>query len=100
MYEVTFSGNVIDALRALILRNPRRKNYILAALKVIEYRLQVFPQFGQELNDLSIPGAKLWVGVVPPLVVHYIVVERDKPKPMRHVSILKPLVPLPYTGIV
>ena len=100
MYNVSFSGRVIDALRVMIVRNPRRADHILAALKEIEYRLQVYPQFGQELADLHAPGAKLWVGVVPPLVVHYIVVERDEPKPVRQVSVLKPMVAFSSSGIV
>lgn len=95
MYEVTYSGRVIDALRELVLRNPTHAPLLLDALREIERRLRVYPQFGQPLRDPSVDPAQLWVGVVPPLVLHYILDESQ-----RRVMVALPPQPLPRTGIV
>lgn len=95
MYEVTFSGRVIDALRELVSRNPTHKSQLVAALREIERRLQIYPQFGQPLWDLAVDPAQLWIGVVPPFVIHYILDESQ-----RRVVVALPPRPLPHTGIV
>jgi hypothetical protein len=95
MYEVSYSGRVIDALRALVLRNPGHVRMLLGALRGVERRLRVYPQFGQPLRDLAGGPAQLWIGVVPPLVFHYILNE-DR----RTVLVIRPPAPLPRTGIV
>jgi hypothetical protein len=95
MYEVSFSGRVLDSLRQLAARNPAHTGSIAAALRAIEYRLRLYPQFGQPLYDLSAGPAQLWIGVVPPLVFHYVLEENP-----RRVTVLRPPRPLPRTGIV
>ena len=95
MYEVTFSGRVIDALRELIARNPAHRSQLVTVLREIEHRLQIYPQFGQPLWDLVVDPAQLWIGVVPPLVIHYILDEAQ-----RRVMVASPPRPLPHTGIV
>jgi hypothetical protein len=94
MYEVSFSGRVIDALRDLVLRNPARAPQLLAALREIERRLRIYPQFGQPLRDLVADPAQLWIGVVPPFVIHYILDEAE-----RRVMVALPLKLLPHTGV-
>lgn len=95
MYEVGYSGRVLDAMRELIARNPGRGLQLLTALRLADYRFRIYPQFGQPLHDLSVGSAQLWVGVVAPLVFHYVLDEGQ-----RRVSILRPPMPLPRTGIV
>lgn len=95
MYQVIYSGRVIDALRDLAARNPDRNLVIAAALREIDRRLRVYPQFGQPLWDLSVGSAQLWIGVVSPLVFHYVLEEEP-----RRVTVLRPPMPLPRTGIV
>ena len=95
MYEVTFSGRVIDTLRALVIRNPTRAPELLAALREIERRLQIYPQFGQPLWDLAADPARLWIGVVSPFVIHYILDETQ-----RRVMVALPPKLLPRTGMV
>jgi len=65
----------------------------LAALKEIDYRLRIYPQFGQPLSDLTLETAVIWIGVVPPLVVHYVLDEAQ-----RTVFVVVPLVPLSNAG--
>lgn len=100
MYEVSFSGRVRELLDELAARNPTRMSELGRAVREIERLLHVYPQFGEPLQDLSKPGVCLWVGVVPPLTVHYVVIEADDRGRRRQVSILRPLTPLPNSGLV
>ena len=52
-------------------------------------RLRIYPQFGQPLQDLFAHPAQSWIGVVPPLVVKYIVDESR-----RQVIVSYPIKPL------
>jgi hypothetical protein len=47
----------------------------LVALKEIDRRLHIYPQFGQPLRDLNLRPAQIWIGTVPPLVVKYVLDE-------------------------
>ncbi len=94
MYEVSYSGYVLDALRDLLARNPGRGMQLAAALRQADHRFRVYPQFGQPMYDLSVGSAQLWVGVVVPLVFHYVLDEEH-----RRVLIIRPPMPLPHTDI-
>jgi len=95
MYEVSYAPRVLDAIRRMLLRNPARTAELVAALRELEYRLRIYPQFGQPLWDLSVPPAQLWIGVVAPLVLHYVLDESR-----RHVTVVRELMVLPRTGII
>jgi hypothetical protein len=95
MYEVSYSGRVIDALRGLVLRNREHSAELLAALREFDRRARIYPQFGQPLRDLVIEPARLWIGVIAPLVFHY-VLEEEK----RLVMVVRPPIPFPHSGIV
>lgn len=43
----------------------------LTALKEIDKRLHIYPQFGQPLCNMKLEQVQIWIGVVPPLVVRY-----------------------------
>jgi hypothetical protein len=62
----------------------------LQALKAIDHRLSVYPQFGEPLRDLKMRGETLWIGTIEPLVVQYIIDE-----PNRLVFVVVPLKILP-----
>lgn len=94
MYEVIYSGRVIDALRELAVRNAARSAQLLAALREIDRRLRLFPQFGQPLRDLTVEPAQLWIGVIPPLVLYYVLDESQK-----RVLVVRPPAPLPRSGV-
>ena len=100
MYETSYSGRVIDLLREMIARNPAHAAQLLAAVREIDRRLRIYPQFGQPLRDLTVAGAQLWVGAVFPLVVQYVVVEPDTSGHGREVMVVRPFTPLPHTGII
>ena len=65
-----------------------------AAIKEIDRRLHLYPQFGQPLRDLELKPLQLWLGVVAPLVVHYVLDEER-----RLVVVLRPPLPLPRSGL-
>lgn len=85
LYRVSYSGHVREALRELVLhaREVSLGEQVLAAIREINNRLHLYPQFGQPLRDLSVQPAQLWIGVVKPLVVLYVLDESS-----RQVSIL------------
>jgi hypothetical protein len=95
-YRVSYSGRVRDALRDLVTRarglglGPQ----VIAAIQDIDHRLRIYPQFGEPLPDLTVEPAQLWVGVVPPLVVQYVIDEAR-----RQVMVVLPLMPLPDSGL-
>ena len=95
-YQVSYSGRVRDALRDLVTRARALglDQQVLAAVREIDHRLQVYPQFGQPLRDLSVEPAQLWIGVVPPLVVQYVLDEQR-----RQVMVVLPMAPLPDSGL-
>lgn len=67
---------------------------VLAAAREIDRRFQIYPQFGQPLRKLSVDLAELWIGVVPPLVVHYVLDEEQ-----RQVMVVLPFLVLPHSGL-
>ena len=96
LYRVSYSGRVLYAIKELILRARQLgiAPQVLAAVREIDRRLQLYPQFGQPLQDLSISNAQIWIGVVPPLVVHY-VIDEDR----RQVMVLQPPSPFSNSGL-
>jgi hypothetical protein len=95
-YRVVYSGYVRDQLKALLARasaiNLRQE--VAGAVRDIDARLRVYPQFGQPLQDLKTEGETAWVGVVEPLVVRYVIDE-----PRRLVFVLVPFQPLSRLGL-
>ena len=93
---MSYSGRVRDGLRDLIVRAAAvgLGPDVLAAIRGIDTRLRIYPQFGQPLRDLSAVPAQLWVGVIPPLVVQYVLDESR-----RQVMVVHPITPLPNSGL-
>lgn len=96
MYEVSYSRRVTEAVRELVARNPAHARSILSSVRQIHDRFRVYPQFGQPLRDLEPPGAQLWIAVVAPLVVLYVLIETDT---TRHVTVVRPFFCLPNSGL-
>ena len=88
--------SVRDELRKLTARARDRGfgNEVLAAVKELDRRLHVYPQFGQPLQDLTLEPGQVWIAVVAPLVVRYAVFD-DK----RLVMVAVPITPLPRSGL-
>ena len=78
-YRVVYSEHVRTQLRGLMARarGARLGRPALAALKEIDRRFHIYPQFGQPLRDLKLRPAQLWIGTVPPLVVKYVLDEKN-----------------------
>lgn len=95
-YEVSYSERVREELRALIARakNAGLVDEVLSALKGIEKRLRLYPQFGQPLWNLSVEPAQMWMGVVAPLVIQYVLDESR-----RQVMVVHPITPLRNSGL-
>ena len=100
MYQVSYSGWVTQHLRDLAARNPTRRADLDRVLKHIDRLFRVYPQYGQPLSDLSLPGAQQWVMTVPPFVIHYAVVEADDRGRRRQVLVTRPFALLPNSGLV
>lgn len=95
-YRVIYSEVVRRELKALIRRAIASglKQQTIQAVKDVDARLQVYPQFGEPLQDLATEGETIWLGTIPPLVVEYIIDEER-----RLVFIVRPFLLLPRSGI-
>lgn len=95
-YRVVYSEHVRTRLRQLVAHAKRRglAREVLEAVKEIDRRLRIFPQFGQPLLDLTHEPGQLCLGVVPPLVVRFALHEER-----RLVFVTTPLAPLPRAGL-
>ena len=95
-YHVSYSEHVREMLRALGLhaREVGLGKQVLAAIREIDSRLHIYSQFGQPLRNLSVEPAQLWIGVVDPLVVQYVLDESR-----RQVMVVHPITPLPGCGL-
>ena len=72
-YGVSYSGNVREKLKSFANKASEQglgQEY-LASLKEFDYRLRIYPQFGEPLLDLKLKPSQLWIGVVWPLVMRY-----------------------------
>ncbi len=95
-YRVSYSEHVRIELRRLIERADARglKQQFLDSAKKLDDRLSLYPQFGEPIRDLPTLPGKLWIGVIPPLVVRYVIDEQR-----RLVMIGVPIQPLPAAGL-
>jgi hypothetical protein len=95
-YKVVYSEQVRAELVKLVQRAARAGlgQVVLNAVKEIDARLRIYPQFGEPLRDLGTPGETLWTGTVPPLALHYIV---DNER--RLVFVVQPFRLLPHVGL-
>lgn len=95
-FEVSYSSRVRLELSRLAARAKARGigKQLLAALKEIERRLRIYPEFGEPLYDLNLIPGQIWIGTVPPLVVRYLI---DFEK--RLVIVATPFMPLPNSGL-
>lgn len=96
LYEVSYSHRVRDELVILVARarGLGLDQQILRAVREIDRRLGIYPQFGGPLRRLSIEPAELWIGIVPPVVVHYVLDEER-----RSVNVLLPFRTLRQSGL-
>jgi hypothetical protein len=94
-YRVVYSERVRTELRALIDRatGTGQGRAVLDALKELDARLRIYPQFGERRQDLSVTGQSQWGATFPPLFVEYVIDE-----PNRAVYVVIPFKALPHAG--
>jgi uncharacterized protein YaaR (DUF327 family) len=70
-YQVVYWEFVRNELKKLIARAKKRglNAQVHTAVKEIDQRLHIFPQFGDLLADLSLAPGQLRMGTVPPLEI-------------------------------
>jgi hypothetical protein len=95
-YHVAYSERVREGLRELADRAKVRGlgRAFLAALKDLDRRLRIYPQFGEPLYDLKLEPGQMWIGTIPPLTIRYVLDEQR-----RQVTVVSPLTPLPGSGL-
>lgn len=95
LYRVSYS-RVRESAKQLLVRARQLGMGVRARASIdeIDRRLHIYPQFGQPLRDAASGQAQLWIGVVAPLVVHYIINEAR-----REVLIVLPIMALPHSGL-
>lgn len=95
-YRVVYSERVRNEFKKLTAKAKERGlgTQVLDAMKELDERLHVYPQFGDLLRDLALGSAQLRIGIVPPLVVRYILDEKE-----RLVMIVAPVLSLPGSGL-
>ena len=64
------------------------------AVKEIDARLRIYPQFGEPLRDLKTAGETLRIMSISPLVVRYIIDENE-----RAVFVVAPFQPMRGSGV-
>src|SRR5947209_7992755 len=87
-YRVSYSQHARNELRALLERAEaagRGPEYFQAA-REIDSRLRIYPQFGEPLIDLTQERGQIYVGIVAPLVVRYVIYED-----LRQVMVANPI---------
>ena len=79
-YSVSCSRRVTDEFRRLLAQASERgmKTKLQSALAEINRRLAIYPQFGQPISDLNKKPLQIWIGVVAPLVVRYVLDDDNK----------------------
>jgi hypothetical protein len=95
-YRVVYSERVRAELKELLARAVAKGlgPQALHAVKEIDARLRVYPQFGEARRDLQTQGETLWQATVPPLFVEYIIDEAN-----RSVFVVFPFRALPRCGL-
>jgi hypothetical protein len=80
LYRVDYSGRVKDELGVLLNRAAASgfAGPVVAALTTLDYRLPVFPQFGDPLQEIAIEPGHHRIAVVPPLVARYLIYEERR----------------------
>jgi hypothetical protein len=79
-YTVEYSNLVSQHLRLLAREAARRGDgpAFAAALKEFHCRLELFPQFGDPIMDLSVEEGQIRVGIIRPLSIRYGVYEERR----------------------
>jgi hypothetical protein len=77
---VEYSERVRQRLLALaeVARQRGDGEEFIAALKEFNRRLRIYPQFGEQLVDLTKESGQVWIGIVRPLAMRYGVLDERR----------------------
>lgn len=72
-YRVEYSEAVLQHIRLLATQATARGDgpAFTAALKELDRRLRVYPQFGDPQIDLTVGGGQLRIGIIRPISIRY-----------------------------
>lgn len=92
LYAVTYSDRVRDEMVRLggVARGRGDGGRFLDALREFDRRLRVYPQFGDPLADLRASVGQIRLGLVPPLVMRYGVLDERRAVIVVGVPVLLP----------
>ena len=92
-YRVIYSERVRQRLLALadMARERGDGNAFVAALKEFHRRLGLYPQFGEPLSDLTQEVGQVWVGIVRPLSMRYVVLDERRLVMVAALPVLLPM---------
>jgi hypothetical protein len=92
-YRVSCSARVRDHLIKLSRKCQERGDgdKFIAALREFDYRLRVYPQFGDPLVDLEQEEGTSRIGVIRPLSMRYSVIETHRLVLLAALPVLMPM---------
>ena len=79
-YRVVYSGAVREVLRAwaAAAKEAGTIQETVAAVKELDRRLHIYPQFGDPIINLAQENGQVYIGTVPPLVARYAVYDHRR----------------------
>jgi hypothetical protein len=79
-YRVVYSEGVREAVRrfAGVAKAAGTFQELVAAVRELDRRLHIYPQFGDPIIDLAQEPGQVWLGTVPPLVARYAIYEQRR----------------------
>jgi hypothetical protein len=92
LYRVGYSERVRQ--RFLVMADTARERGdgepFLAALKEFHRRLCIYPQFGEPLTDLTQEAGQIWLGIIRPLSMRYVVFDERRVVAVASLPVLLP----------
>lgn len=91
-YRVVYSERVRQRLLALadVARQRGDGEAFLAAVKELDRRLSIYPQFGEPLVDLTREAGQVWIGTIRPLTMRYAVFDDRRVVMVAAIPVLLP----------
>jgi hypothetical protein len=79
-YEVVYSEGVREAVRgfAAAAKAVGTIQELVAAVRELDRRLHIYPQFGDPIIDLAQEPGQVCLGTVPPVVARYAIFEQRR----------------------
>ncbi len=91
-YRVSYTVRVRERLAALAETARHRGDApaYIAALQEFDRRLHIYPQFGEPLYDLTRTPGQVWIGILLPLSMKYIIFDEPREVTIAALPVLLP----------